>query len=69
MQKTKQKNRKKIKISTISKESKKTKKMPPTRPPRPEYDMKPYYGPGFRPAEGPVGPSGIAVTVRPVSLQ
>ena len=49
MQKTKQKNWKKIKIATISKENKKTKKMPPTRPLRPEYDMKPYNGPGFRP--------------------
>ena len=37
MQKTKQKNWKKIKIATISKENKKQ-KMPPTRPPRPEYD-------------------------------
>ena len=32
MHKTKQKNRKKIKIATISKENKKTKKMPPLGP-------------------------------------
>ena len=38
MQKTQEKNWKKINIATISKENKKTKKMPPTGPPRPEYD-------------------------------
>ena len=43
--------------------------MPPTRPPRPEYDLNPYFGPGFRPAVGPEGPSGNAVASRPVSLQ
>ena len=43
-QKRKQKTEKKI--------------MPPTGPPRPEYDLKPIHGPGFRPAEGPVGPTG-----------
>ena len=43
--------------------------MPPTRPPRPEYDETPIHGPGFRSAEGLVGPTGIAVTIRPVSLQ
>ena len=69
MQKTKQKNWKKINIATISKENKKTKKMPPTGPPRPEYDMKPYYGPGFRPAVGPEGPSGKAIASRPESLR
>ena len=69
MQKTKQKNWKNIKIATISKENKKNKKMPPTGPPRAEYDLKPYYGPGFRPAVGPEGPSGKAVASRPISLQ
>ena len=43
--------------------------MPPTGPPRPEYDMKPYYGPGFRPAVGPEGPSGKAIASRPESLR
>ena len=47
----------------------KNKKMPPTGPPGPEYDLKPYYGPGFRPAVGPEGPSGKAVASRPISLQ
>ena len=69
MQKTKGKNWKKINIATISKENKKNKKMPPTGPPRPEYDMKPYYGPGFRPAVGPEGPSGKATASRPESLR
>ena len=68
MQKTK-KTGKKIKIATISKENKKTKKMPTTGPPRPEYDLNPYFGPGFRPAEGLVGPPGKAVASRPISLQ
>jgi len=66
MQKTKQKNWKKIKIATISKENK---KMPPTRPPQHEYDLNPYFGPGFRPAVGPEGPSGKAVASRPASLR
>ena len=65
MQKTKQKIWKKIKIATISKENKKTKKMPPTRPPRSEYDMKPYYGPGFRPVAGPVGPQAHSDRIGP----
>ena len=66
MQKTKEKNLKKINIATISKENK---KMPPTGPPRLEYDMKPYYGPGFRPAVGPEVPSGKAIASRPESLR
>ena len=39
--------------------------MPPTGPPWPEYDMKPYYGPGFRPAVGLEGPSDKAIASRP----
>ena len=66
MQKTKQKTGKKIKIATISKENK---KMPPTGPTQPEYDLNPYFGPGFRPAVGPEGPSGKAIVSRPESLQ
>ena len=69
MQKTKQKTGKKIKIATLSKHNKKNKKKPPTGPPRPEYDMKSYYGPGFRPAVGPEGPSGKAIASRPESLR
>ena len=43
--------------------------MPPTGPPRPEYDQKPIHGPGFRPAEGPIGPQAERCQIRPIGLQ